>query len=72
METEVVIERDWTASEECKVTIQKGFAYVRYGNNEENAIRTGDEVTLEKGALIMSLQGCTIKVKTLEDRKIGV
>lgn len=66
MATERWIERDWTAVTRCTVIlreVREGVAYVRYNDDQEGTLQTGQKITLEKGDRIVSLQGCKIEVE---------
>jgi hypothetical protein len=66
MGTEHWIQRDWTAFTKCTVILREGVAYVRYNDNQEGTLQTGQKVTLEEGDRIVSLQGCKIEVEDHE------
>lgn len=60
-----LIEKDWTASKKCTVTLRKDsvVVYIRYNNHQEGTLQIGQMVTLEKGDRIVSLLEYTIEVE---------
>lgn len=63
MGTEVWVKRQWRASKTCTVVLLEGAAYVRYNDGHESALEIRQEVALEEGNEIWSVQGCKIEVK---------